>query len=58
MLAKSKWLSNDSNAALREIHHCLEKDPNMVEAHIFAALINSEAGHMKAAENNLKEAFA
>ena len=30
----------------------------MVEAHIFAALINSEAGHMKAAENNLKEAFA
>lgn len=30
----------------------------MVEAHIFAALINSESGNMKAAEANLKEAFA
>jgi hypothetical protein len=30
----------------------------MVEAHIFAALINSENGNMKAAEINLKEAFA
>ena len=30
----------------------------MVEAHIFAALINSEAGHIKAAENSLNEAFS
>ena len=30
----------------------------MVEAHILAALINSDAGKMKAADNYLKQAFA
>lgn len=30
----------------------------MVEAHILSALINSEAGNMKAAENNLQQAFS
>lgn len=30
----------------------------MVEAHILAALINSEQGNMKAADNFLKQAFA
>ena len=30
----------------------------MIEAHILAALINSESGNMKAAENNLQQAFA
>lgn len=58
LLAKARWLANNSAAALREIQSCLEKEPNMVEAHIFAALINSEAGHLKAAENNLNEAFS
>ena len=30
----------------------------MVEAHILAATINSECGHMKAAQVNLEQAFA
>ena len=30
----------------------------MVEAYILGALINSEAGNMKAAENNLQQAFS
>jgi len=54
LLAKAKWLSNDINAALRELYNCLQKDPTLVEAHILAALINSEAGNMKAAENSLQ----
>jgi tetratricopeptide repeat protein 21B len=53
LLAKAKWLSNDINSALRELYNCLQKDPTMVDAHILAALINCEAGNMKAAENNL-----
>lgn len=36
----------------------LQKDSSCVEAHIMAALINSEAGNMKAADNFLKQAFA
>jgi len=57
-LAKAKWLSNDTNAALRELYNCLQKDPTLVEAHILAALINCESGNVKAAENNLQQAFA
>jgi Tfp pilus assembly protein PilF len=53
MLAKCKWLGHETSAALKEIKECLEKDPTMVEAHIFAALINSENGNNKAAEQNL-----
>jgi len=30
----------------------------MIEAHVLAALINSENGNMKAADNNLQQAFA
>ncbi len=30
----------------------------MIEAHVMAALINSESGQMKAAENSLQQAFA
>ena len=30
----------------------------MVEAHMLAAMINSESGNMKAAENSLQQAFA
>jgi hypothetical protein len=30
----------------------------MVEAHIMAAMINCEAGNMKAAENSLQQAFS
>jgi len=58
LLAKAKWLSNDSNAAIKELHDCLEKDPTMVEAHILAALINSENGNVKASNLNLQQAFA
>ena len=50
MLAKCRWLGHYTSAALKEIKECLEKDPTMVEAHIFAALINSENGNNKAAE--------
>ena len=53
LLAKSKWLGNDTNAALRELYNCLQKDPTMIEAHILAALINCESGNVKAAENSL-----
>ena len=53
LLAKAKWLANDTTAALREIHDCLEKESTMVEAHILAAIINSDAGNMKAADVNL-----
>jgi Tfp pilus assembly protein PilF len=54
LLAKSKWLSNDSNSALKELHDCLEKDSTMVEAHILSALINSENGNIKASNLNLQ----
>lgn len=53
LLAKSKWLANDQASALKELKDCLEKDATMVEAHILSALINSEAGNMKAADHNL-----
>jgi tetratricopeptide (TPR) repeat protein len=58
LLAKCRWLTNDLTGAFKEIHECLEKDPQMVEAHILAALINSENKNMKAAEINLQQAFA
>jgi Tfp pilus assembly protein PilF len=58
LLAKAKWLSGDTNAALRELFNCLQKDNSMVEAHIMAAHINCEGGNMKAAQNNLEQAFA
>jgi tetratricopeptide repeat protein 21B len=54
LLAKSKWLANDVNSALRELFNCLQKDPTMIEAHVLAALINCESGNMKAAENSLQ----
>ena len=58
LLAKSRWLANDTGSAIKELHNILQKDPSMIEAHILAALINSESGNMKAAENNLQQAFA
>jgi tetratricopeptide repeat protein 21B len=58
LLAKAKWLANDTNAALRELYNCLQKDPTMIEAHVLAALINCESGNIKAAENSLQQAFA
>jgi hypothetical protein len=36
----------------------LKKDESCVEAHILAALISSENGNMKAADNYLKQAFS
>ena len=54
LLAKSKWLANDSTGALKELHDCLEKDPTMVEAHILSAIINSECGNSKAADTSLQ----
>lgn len=54
LLAKARWLNNDTPGALKELHDCLKKDESCVEAHILAALINSEDGNMKAAENYLK----
>jgi Tfp pilus assembly protein PilF len=58
LLSKARWLLNDTMGALRELADVNEKDPTCVEAHIMAALINSEAGNMKAADNYLKQAFA
>lgn len=58
LLAKARWLANDTNAALRELYSCLQKDPTLVEAHVLAALINCESGNIKAAENALQQAFA
>lgn len=58
LLAKAKWLNNDTPGALRELQDCLNVHPDVVEAHIMAAMINSEAGNMKAADNYLKLAFA
>jgi tetratricopeptide repeat protein 21B len=58
LLAKARWLFNDTPGALREIGDCLNKDQTVVEAHILAALINSDAGNMKAADNYLKQAFS
>ena len=54
LLAKARWLGNDTNAALREIYNVLQKDPSMVDAHILGALINNEAGNIKAAEHSLQ----
>ena len=56
--AKSKWLANDSTAALKELHDCVEKDPTMVEDHILSALINAEEGKSMAADINLQQAFS
>lgn len=58
MLAKARWLNNDTSGALKELHDCMKKDESCVEAHILAALINSEDGNMKAADNYLKQAFS
>lgn len=58
LLAKAKWLAADINSALRELHNLLQKDPTLIEAHVLAALINCESGNVKAAENNLQQAFA
>ena len=58
LLSKAKWLNNDTPGALKELQDCLQTHPDFVEAHIMAALINSEAGNMKAADNYLKQAFA
>ena len=58
LLAKARWLFNDTPGALREISSCLSKDQSVVEAHFLAALINSDAGNFKAADNYLKQAFA
>jgi Flp pilus assembly protein TadD len=58
LLGKAKWLNNDTNGALRELNDCLQKNPNAVEAHMQAALINSDIGNMKAADTLLKQAFA
>ena len=58
LLAKARWLFNDTPGALREINDCLSKDSTVVEAHVLAAVINSEAGNMRAADNFLKQAFA
>jgi len=58
LLAKARWLFNDTPGALREINDCLSKDQTVVEAHVLAAVINSEAGNMRAADNFLKQAFA
>ena len=43
---------------MKEIGDCLNKDQTVVEAHILAALINSDAGNMKAADNYLRQAFS
>jgi len=53
LLAKAKWLANDPNSAIKELHDCLDKDPNMVEAHILSAVINSENGNIKSSNLNL-----
>jgi Tfp pilus assembly protein PilF len=42
MLAKAQWLANDTTNALKQLNDCISKDFSMVEAHILAALINSE----------------
>jgi hypothetical protein len=58
ILKKAKETETDYDSIRKELNseeikECLEKDPTMVEAHIFAALINSENGNNKAAEQNL-----
>ena len=58
LLGKARWLQLDTPGALRELQQCMQEDPAMVQAHILAALINSEAGNTKAADNYLKQAFA
>jgi Tfp pilus assembly protein PilF len=58
MLAKARWLNNDTPGALRELNDCIKKDERCVEAYILAALISSENGNMKAADNYLKQAFS
>lgn len=58
LLAKARWLFADTGGALKEINDCLSKDPTVVEAHLLAAVINSDAGNMRAADNFLKQAFA
>jgi len=58
MLAKAQWLANDTTNALKQLNDCISKDFSMVEAHILAALINSEQGNTKASQLNLQHAFS
>lgn len=58
MLAKAQWLANDSINALKQLNDCISKDFSMVEAHILAALINSQQGNSKASQLNLQHAFS
>jgi hypothetical protein len=46
LLAKARWLNNDTPGALTELHDCMKKDESTTEAYILAALINSERGNM------------
>jgi tetratricopeptide repeat protein 21B len=58
LLAKSRWLMNDTSNAIKTLYDCLQVDPTLVEAHVLAAVINNEAGNVKAAENSLQQAFS
>jgi hypothetical protein len=58
LLAKARWLASDTTLALKEITDIIKKEPTMVEAHILAAVINSESGNMKSADQSLKQAFS
>jgi Tfp pilus assembly protein PilF len=53
MLAKAQGLANDTTNSLKQLNDCISKDFSMVEAHILAAMINSQQGNSKASQLNL-----
>ena len=58
LLAKARWLANDTSQALKTLHDCLQNDPSLVEAHVLSAVINNEAGNVRAANSSLQQAFS
>ena len=43
---------------MKTLHDCLQNDPSLVEAHVLAAVINNEAGNVRAANSSLQQAFS
>ena len=58
LLAKAKWIANDSTAAHSELALCTKMAPDMLESYILASILHKEDGNLTAAFNYLEQALA
>jgi tetratricopeptide repeat protein 21B len=58
LLAKSKYIANDTSSAQKCISICLQMDPDCIDALILSALIYVSSGEYTAASNTLEQALA